>query len=157
FNAGVLSGTPTQFGTFPFTVTATDAYSECSTSQALTLTVNAAPAFTTQPASQGVTAGNSASFTVAASGLPAPGYRWQVSTDGGTSWTALTDSASYSGTATATLTVTSSPVSLNGTRYRAVAANGIGSATSTAATLTVHGPATLTPATLKFGGTKAGA
>src|SRR5208283_3784287 len=53
-------------------------------STAATLTVsaaNVAPAFTTQPVSQAVTAGNNASFTAAASGVPTPTLQWQVSTN----------------------------------------------------------------------------
>ena len=39
FTAGLLSGTPTQFGTFPLTITATDAGTSCTAQQPVTLTV----------------------------------------------------------------------------------------------------------------------
>ena len=42
-SAGVLSGTPTQAGTFPLTVTATDASSGCAGTQTYTLTINPRP------------------------------------------------------------------------------------------------------------------
>ena len=42
-SAGVLAGTPTQAGTFPLTVTATDASSGCAASGAYTLTINPPP------------------------------------------------------------------------------------------------------------------
>ncbi len=45
-SAGTLSGTPTQAGTFPLTVTATDVSSGCGGSQALTLSIIAAPILT---------------------------------------------------------------------------------------------------------------
>src|SRR5439155_16624316 len=50
------------------------------TSSAATLTVNAAavaPAITTQPASQTVTAGQTGTFTVAATGTAPLSYQWQ--------------------------------------------------------------------------------
>ncbi len=56
------------------------------TSNAAILTVNVAPALTTQPVSQTVAPGQSVSFTASASGTPAPTVQWQVSTDGGTTW-----------------------------------------------------------------------
>src|SRR5207247_2948859 len=93
------------------------------TSNAASLTVNTAPSITTQPAGQTVTAGQNASFTVAASGLPAPTYQWQLSTDNGVSWTNLTNTAPYSGVTAATLTVTNTTTGLNGVQYRAVASN----------------------------------
>jgi uncharacterized repeat protein (TIGR01451 family) len=103
-----------------------------------------APAITTQPESRTITEGQSTSFSVAAGGTPAPAFQWQVSTDGGSTFTNLADGSPYSGTATATLTIATPPVSLNGARYRAVATNASGSATSAAATLTVNRvPATM--------------
>ncbi|OFW28432.1 MAG: hypothetical protein A3G76_04800, partial [Acidobacteria bacterium RIFCSPLOWO2_12_FULL_65_11] len=107
------------------------------TSTAATLSVTLAPAIATQPGSQTVTEGQSATFTVAASGLPAPTYQWQASSDGGVSFTTLTNTAPHSGVTTATLTVSAAPLSVSGTQYRAVAANSVGVATSSAATLTV--------------------
>src|SRR5262249_8199285 len=47
------------------------------------------PIITTQPANQSVTAGQSATFTAAASGNPTPTVQWEVSTDGGTTWNAI--------------------------------------------------------------------
>ena len=102
-----------------------------------TLPVTVPPSILTQPASTIVAAGGDASFTVAASGIPAPGYQWQVSANAGTSWTTLTETAPYSGTTSATLVVTGATVGLNGAQYRSVATNSAGAATSAAATLTV--------------------
>ena len=45
-SAGTLSGTPTQAGTFPLTITATDQSSGCAGSQAVTLQISAAPILT---------------------------------------------------------------------------------------------------------------
>jgi serralysin len=96
-----------------------------------------APQITVQPVNQTVRAGGGANFEVAASGNPAATYRWQVSTDGGFTWTSVTDTATYSITATGTLIITATTAGMNGYEYRCVASNSAGSATSNAATLTV--------------------
>ena len=96
----------------------------------------AAPVITAQPVSTTVSTGQTAQFTVAATANPAAGFQWQVSSDGGSSWKNLTETAPYSGVATTTLRVSAS-TGLNSSRYRAVASNSVGAATSGAATLTV--------------------
>ena len=108
------------------------------TSSAATLTVTTAPpVFTTDPANRTITEGENTSFTVAASGIPAPNYLWQVSTDNGSNWNNVSGSI-YSGISTATLTLTNVPIANNGYQYRCYASNGIGGAYSKAATLTVN-------------------
>jgi uncharacterized repeat protein (TIGR03806 family) len=64
-------------------------------------------------------------------------YQWQVSTNGGATWTNLTDNATFGGTTTNTLTITNATSSLNGQRIRYIATNGT-STTSAAVTLTVN-------------------
>ena len=111
------------------------------TSNAVTLTVNAAgtaPVITTQPASSTITAGQNASFSVAASGTPAPTFQWQVSTNNGSSFSNVSNGGIYAGATAATLTLTNVPVANNGYLYRCVATNTSGSANSNAATLTVN-------------------
>ena len=99
------------------------------TSNAATLTVITVPGITLQPLGQSVTAGQSATFTVTASGIPAPSFQWQENTGGG--WGDIT------GATTSTLTLTAVTLADDGNEYRCVATNGAGSATSNAATLTV--------------------
>jgi|GEM_PF-1698653 len=48
----------------------------------------------------------------------AQNYHWQVSTDGGTNFTYLTNDALYSGVNTSWLTITSPPLSYSGYKYR---------------------------------------
>ncbi len=110
---------------------------------ALTLAL-AAPAVTTQPAAQSVTAGGSAIFSVVASGNPAPTYQWEVSTNGGSTWSRLTDGTGISGSATATLTLSGVAVTLNGNEYACVVINSQGSVTSQSATLSVTGTLAIT-------------
>src|SRR5882724_1744004 len=52
------------------------------------------PTITTQPANQTVTAGQTATFTAAATGSPTPTVQWQVSTDGGTTFSNVSGATS---------------------------------------------------------------
>ena len=108
------------------------------TTTAATLTVNFAPTITLQPSNQTVTAGQTATFTAAASGTPTPTVQWQMSTNGGTSF------SDVAGASSATLTLTSTTASMNGNQYHAVFTNASGSVTTTAATLTVNFAPTIT-------------
>lgn len=114
------------------------------TSNAATLTVNTAPVITTQPSASTRCAGDNTGFSVAATGT-ALTYQWQVSTDGGSTWTNLSDGGVYSGTTTASLALNNVPNTLSGYRYRCVVSGTCSpSATSNSATLTVHTPVTIT-------------
>jgi hypothetical protein len=101
------------------------------------------PMVTTQPPTQIVTVGGRTSFTAADSGNSEPTCQWQISTDGGNTWANLTDTTSYSGTTTDTLTITSATVTMNGYQYRCVATNLAGSATTTPAILIVNNSLTV--------------
>lgn len=105
----------------------------------LTVGIPSAPIFDTQPTNQSGTIGATVSFTAAASGIPTPTLQWQVSTDGGSNWTDLTNITPYSGTTTGTLTISSIALAQDGYKYRVVANNTQGTTNSNAATLTVNG------------------
>lgn len=119
-------------------------------------TPDVVPAITTQPTSTAITRAANASFTAAADGLPVPTLQWQISTDGGVSYTNVPDAAPFSGITTGTLTITGAPVGLTGARFRVVATSTAGTATSNAAILTVYGDLSMTPGTLRFTAVKAG-
>jgi hypothetical protein len=111
------------------------------TTNAATLTVNAAPptcvapTITVQPANVTVTEPAAATFNASAStpaGCSAPSVQWQVSTNGGSSYSDI------SGATSTTLTVSPTSTSQSGNRYRAVFTNAAGSTTTNAATLTVN-------------------
>ncbi len=118
------------------------------TTTAAVLTVNpdVAPAVTTNPKSQVVPYGQSATFTAAASGFPPPSVQWQVSTDGGSSFSAV------SGATSDTLSIAGTTLAENANEYEAVFTNPAGSATTSAATLTVSVPAPTTTVGLPSSG-----
>ena len=95
------------------------------------------PTITTQVVNQTVAAGKNPQFMAAASGAPAPTYQWQVSSNGGSTWSNLSNGSPYSGVTTATLTVSDATLGLSGIEYRCVVTSSNGSATSGAAVLTV--------------------
>ena len=100
-------------------------------------TVVNAPAITDQPDNATVTVGQTATFTVAASGENLS-YQWQQSTDNGQNWKDIGDATDATYTEEATTTI------MNGYQYRCVVSNSAGSVTSEAATLTVNEPAPTT-------------
>src|SRR5213079_1106785 len=110
-----------------FTVVVSNAVGSV-TSNAAALTVNSAPVaptITTQPASQTVSAGQTAAFTVTATGTAPLSYQWQKN---GTAIGAAT-AASYTTPATTAAD--------NGDQFTVVVSNAVGSVTSNAAALTV--------------------
>lgn len=70
------------------------------------------PSITSQPVDQNGTDGGSATFSVVANN--ATGYQWQISTDNGVNWT------NVSGATSASLTVSSLTLSMDGYKYRAI-------------------------------------
>lgn len=96
----------------------------------LDVTITLPPLITQQPTNQTVTPGESATFSVAAIGNPAPTYQWERKVNGGASWNDLTDDATYRGTTTAMLTVTNTIQAMNGDAFRCLVSNIHGSVTS---------------------------
>lgn len=121
--------------------------------------VKYAPTIVTPPADKSVTEGETATFTVNATGTEPLSYQWQQSIDNGSSWTDIT------GETNATYTIATTTTDMSGTQYHCVVKNSIGEVTSNAATLTVnaiptytitvqndgHGEALATPASAKAG------
>ena len=100
-------------------------------SEAATLTVHNAPVVTS-PLDATVEEGQSAVFEATASGFPTPSVQWEVSIDGGGTWSAVPQATSDR------LTIASALTSENGDDYRAVFENVAGQATSAVAQLDVH-------------------
>jgi len=104
----------------------------CQTSAAITIQVYQLPAVTSQPSNVTACAGTSVTFTVGGTGQGIT-YQWQVSTNGGGTYTNLANGTPYSGVNTATLTVNPVSAAMTGYRYRCVisgtcppAANSVG-------------------------------
>ncbi|HEY6063697.1 MAG TPA: T9SS type A sorting domain-containing protein, partial [Chitinophagaceae bacterium] len=121
------------------------------TSNTVVLNVGSAPTITTQPSNQticangGIASQATAVFTVVTTGVPPPTiFQWQVSTNGGATWTNLANTAStaspfYNNVFTPVLTIGNAPTSMSGYQYRLVITNICGQTiTSNAATLTVN-------------------
>ncbi|WP_158277465.1 immunoglobulin domain-containing protein [Opitutus sp. ER46] len=94
--------------------------------------VMAAPTITTQPVPQIVTPNSTVTFSVVATGAPAPTYQWRKN------GSALVDGTGIAGATTATLTLTGVTTAASG-NYDVVVTNAAGEKTSDAAALTVAG------------------
>src|SRR6267378_1809379 len=153
-NGGVVSSGPSASYTTPATI-ATDTGAQFTvavsnsagsmTSNAATLAVNAAPvtpSITTQPASQTVTAGQTATFSVTASGTAPLNYQW------------LKNGGVVSSGPSASYTTPTTIATDTGAQFTVAVSNSAGSATSSAATLTVNAATYLlsaNPTSLSFG------
>jgi Immunoglobulin domain len=103
------------------------------TSNTVKLTVNAtatAPTITTQPTAQTVTAGQSATFTVAANGTTPLTYQWYLN-------------GSAAGTNSATYTITNTTTAQNGATIYVKVSNSAGNATSSTVKVTVNAAASV--------------
>ncbi len=131
---GYISGTPTTSGSYAFSVTCVSP-GNAQLSQAITITISGgttptAPTITGQPAAINVAAGKNASFTVTAGGTAPLTYFWSKNN------VRLADGGNVSGSTTATLTLTGVSSTDVG-NYSVLVSNAVGTATSTAAALTV--------------------
>jgi hypothetical protein len=100
------------------------------------------PAISTQPVSRTVIAGQTATFSVTASGTAPLGYQW------------LKNGIAISGATLSTYTTPAETTSDTGAQFTVVVSNAWGSATSNAATLTVNAATFLlsaSPTSLSFG------
>lgn len=129
-STGSISGTPTVTGVYNVTLSATNAGG--TGTKVLTITLNSIPTIAGQPVSKSVTEGQTATFSVAATGSPSPSYQWMKN------GTAIIGATSSSYTTPATV------LSDSGAQYSVVVSNVAGSVTSSAATLTVT-PANVAP------------
>ena len=100
---------------------------------------------TSQPANTTICNGGSGSISITTTGTNLT-YQWQISTDGGGSFTNLTNSSTYAGVTTRILNITGAALSMNNYQYRVIM-NGTCTQANTAsarAILTVNTPATIT-------------
>jgi len=81
------------------------------------ITTHLIPNLTSQPANRTIAMSQNTTFSISATGTGLS-YRWQVSTDGGLSYTDLTNGGHYSGTTTTNLSVNNAATNLSGNKYR---------------------------------------
>ncbi len=124
---------PAEAGTSTITVTvADDPTSPIETATGTgTLSVTSPPTITKQPVSQTVDAGTEIVLHAHSSGVPTPVAQWQVSTDGGTTWTNLSGGEEGH----LSLAITND---MDGYRYRARISNSSGNVISDVAVLSVN-------------------
>ncbi len=137
-NGTTISGATSASYTTPATISAdTSATFRCVvsnsagsvTSNTATLTVtpaNVAPVMTSQPANKTVSVGQTATFSVTASGTPTPTFQWQKT------------GATISGATSASYTTPATVSGDTGAAFRCIVSNSAGSVTSNSATLTVN-------------------
>jgi hypothetical protein len=140
-STGTISGTPTTPGTYNFTVTAADA-TLSTASQALSITINPAPAVTTTSLPSG-TAGTAYSQTLAASGGTPP-YTWSLTT--GSLPPGLTLD-------TSTGTISGTPITPGTYNFTAQATDANNTTASKPLTITINPAATGTSCTTTITGT----
>src|SRR5262249_3753965 len=98
---------------------------------------NTGPGITNQPANQTVNSRSVLTFAAAAAGRPGPTVQWQISTNGGTSFSPL------SGQTTSAMNVMATGA-MSGNQYRAVFTNVVGNAISDVAVLVVDSAPVIT-------------
>ncbi|MCX6317835.1 MAG: M36 family metallopeptidase [Bacteroidetes bacterium] len=111
-----------------------------SNSNPATLTVGATAAVNSNPTSVTICEGANTSFSITATG--ATSYQWQVNT--GSGFVDIPAGAPYGGTTTTTLTITGATAALTGNQYRCVLGSCGSPLNSTAATLTISVPVSIT-------------
>ncbi len=105
-----------------------------------TLTVAAAPVFTTEPADRAIDGPATVTFNAVATGAPEPTLKWQTRASAEGTWSDIVDGAPYAGATTGTLSVAAT-TALSGSQYRAIASNSVqAGVTSRIALLTVGEP-----------------
>ena len=124
-------------GSTVYTVTITDGNGITATAST-TVIVNDPASISANPSNATVCSPSATSFSVTASGTGL-NYQWQISTNGGTSFTNITNGGVYSGATTNTLAISNS-AGLTGNQYQVIVSGAApcAAATSTAATLIVN-------------------
>jgi hypothetical protein len=111
-----ITGAPITMNGSAYRCVITGTCTPAATSNCVSLSVGSAVTITTQPTDQTICSGSNPSFTVAGSGTGVL-YQWQISIDGGTTWTTIT------GATFATYTITAATVAANNSRYRCLLSN----------------------------------
>jgi hypothetical protein len=114
-----ITGAIAGMNTYKYRCIISGTCSPAATTTASTLTVYTPVSVTANPVNVIVCESSNASFSVSAAGT-SPSYQWQVSSNGGATYTNISNSAIYTGTTTATLSLVAVPFTLNGYQYRCI-------------------------------------
>src|SRR6202012_5806791 len=109
----VLTGATNSMDGYQYRVVVSGSCTPAVTSTAGTLNFNIVPSVSSQPVATTVCEGNSAGFSVSATGTGLS-YQWQQSTDNGSTWNNINAATS------ATLTLTGVSATMNGYTYRVI-------------------------------------
>jgi predicted secreted protein len=104
--------------------------------QSALLYVQSQAAIVTQPQDVEICSDTIVSFAITTSGI-ATSYQWQISTDGGSTYTNLANDTSNQNVSTASMTVTHATIVNNGNMYRCVVGSCGGSVTSSPAKISL--------------------
>jgi hypothetical protein len=99
------------------------------------VTINNIPSFTTNPVNSIISETNSTNFSVVATGAGLT-YQWQVNT--GSGFVNLSNSAPYSNVTTATMTVSSVTLAMNGYQYQCIVSGALPCASITSSVATLY-------------------
>ncbi len=112
----------------------------CSSSAPLTIPISVASALTgaSLPATFGSCLNGVTTLTADVTNGNNVSYVWQVSTDGGATWTNISNGGLYSDATTGTLTISGATDAEDGFRYRVIASNPCNTVTSNASVLTIN-------------------
>jgi hypothetical protein len=102
------------------------------------LSSSSAATVPSQLGNQFTTLGQPATFLAVGVGSPTLSYQWQRMPSGSATWTNLSDSGTYVGSSSPTLVIEGTTLAMSGDQFQCAVSNSGGSATSTAASLTVN-------------------
>lgn len=133
-NTLTITGATVGMNSYQYRCVVTGTCSPVANSSAATLTVYAPVVITSSPSNNEKCSGANATFTVTGTSVPAIIYQWQVSTNGGSTWTNI------SGATASSYTVSNVSVALNNNQYRCLLSSATCSSpvTSAAGALTVR-------------------
>ena len=135
------TGTVSTTGVFTVVPTASSCVGATKT---FSVTVNPSPVITSNPMDATIVSGNDTLFSVVAGGGGLT-YQWKVSTNGGASFSNLTNTGIYTNVTSPTLNLAGATTAENGNMYECVVSGTCSPAATSAAAILTVGPANITP------------
>lgn len=132
-----ITAAPVSMDNYQYRCAATNTANACTVnSESATLNFSTSADITTNPSNKTICNLNNTSFSISANNAAA--YSWELSTNGGTTWTNVSNGVLYSNANTPTLNITGATTSMSNYRYRCKLTSICGVSTNTnTAVLTV--------------------